>query len=226
MRTFVIGDIHGHLDQLKELVKFANIKPTDTLVTLGDYIDRGPDSKGVIDWLLNYKGKLVTLKGNHEEMMLIAKDNRNAVMMWIANGGGTTLASYGAEDFDDIPENHWDFMRNCRDYYSGDGFFCVHAYANPARSLDDQNWETARWTHLKEGSLPSWKPLTMICGHTAQTTGRVLSNGEDLYCIDTGVFVTGWLTCFEPATGKVWQAGWKDRKDNKRQTALKLSQTK
>jgi serine/threonine protein phosphatase 1 len=211
MRTFVIGDIHGYLEQLVGLVDFVGIKPTDTLVTLGDYIDRGPHSKGVIDWLINYRGKLVPLKGNHEELMIAAKDYEAVKGIWLSNGGGTTLESYGTTTLDSIPEEHWKFMASCRDYHHGNGFFCVHAYADPAKDFKDQNWDTNRWTHLKSGNLPSWNPLTMICGHTAQKSGKVLSS-DHLHCIDTGVFRTGWLTCLEPETGKIWQVGWDGEK--------------
>ena len=98
MRTLVIGDIHGSLKALETLVEFVAPDETDTLVTLGDYIDRGPDSKGVIDFLTNYNdpATLITLKGNHEQMMENARDSQQERYFWLVNGGEATLDSFHA----------------------------------------------------------------------------------------------------------------------------------
>ena len=205
MRTFAIGDVHGEAETLRRLVESVPIGKDDLLVTLGDYIDRGPDSCEVISYLINYPGKLEALKGNHEEMMLIARNTREALPIWMANGGGKTLDSYHAASFDDIPEAHWEFLGRCKDYYDGGDFFCVHAWANPDKDLKDQDWNTARWCHL-DYWMRANKRL-MVCGHTPQLDGHPLFDKEKkIACIDTGGFRTGWITCLEPETGHYWQA--------------------
>jgi serine/threonine protein phosphatase 1 len=112
MRQFAIGDIHGCLTALQVLDKELAFGDGDTVVTLGDYVDRGPDSRGVIEFLLGLRKrcKLVALRGNHEIMMLMARNDRSLLVNWVACGGGATLDSYGAAGFHDIPGTHWDFI--------------------------------------------------------------------------------------------------------------------
>src|SRR5689334_11414198 len=116
MRLLAIGDIHGNLKALDTLLATIALQPEDVLVTLGDYVDRGPDSRGVLDRLieLNRSAQLIALRGNHDELMLQARDGEERRMWWTC-GGKNTLASYGCPVLDDeqlrkIPDNHWHFL--------------------------------------------------------------------------------------------------------------------
>jgi serine/threonine protein phosphatase 1 len=128
----VIGDIHGCAAELKTLLNKLPLTPESTVVFLGDYIDRGPDSRQVVETILTLRGycTVVTLLGNHEEMFLnFLKDRRSAAAgLFIYNGGGSTLASYADERGRyDIPELHIQFFRSLLLSYRAPGFFFVHA---------------------------------------------------------------------------------------------------
>src|SRR5437870_3329448 len=99
MRTLAIGDIHGCLRAFDLLLATVCPEPDDLLVTLGDYVDRGPDSKGVLERLIDLQGRcrLVALMGNHDIMMVQARDDPQAFRNWLECGGKQTLESYGAE---------------------------------------------------------------------------------------------------------------------------------
>jgi serine/threonine protein phosphatase 1 len=96
-RTIAIGDIHGCLDALAALIDAIGPGPEDTLITLGDHIDRGPDSRGVLDRLiaLSRHCRLVPLQGNHEELLLDALRDITTLRRWLTLGGVETLRSYG-----------------------------------------------------------------------------------------------------------------------------------
>src|SRR5262249_35721949 len=123
MRTLAIGDVHGCLVALQALLRLVAPAEGDVLVALGDYVDRGPDSKGVLDCLVElYDAELlVPLCGNHDEMMVEANLGHDRGL-WLSCGGRETLASYGHEVFertyDRVPARHWRFLEDeCRDYY-------------------------------------------------------------------------------------------------------------
>lgn len=209
-RLLAIGDIHGCLTALETLAKFVPIADDDLLVTLGDYVDRGPNTREVLDWLIKryQQGRLVPLFGNHEIMMLQARDDEGLVRMWVNVGGANVLASYGlrsADDLWDIPESHWQFIEHeTRPFYETDTHFFVHAGALPDRQLSEQPDEVLFWNRF-DSPRRHQSGKTMICGHTAQKSGRPLDVGHAV-CIDTWVYDGGWLTCLEPATGNYWQA--------------------
>ena len=94
MRNLAIGDIHGCYRSLAALESFANFMPDDRIITLGDYVDRGPDSKSVIEWLIerDANANLIGLRGNHELMMLAAMQSERHLDEWLACGGDTVLS--------------------------------------------------------------------------------------------------------------------------------------
>src|SRR5262249_39324060 len=126
MRVLAIGDIHGCLGPLDDLLEWVNPTPDDLIIALGDYVDRGPDTRGVLDRLIALKvsgRKLVCLRGNHEIMMLEAwRGGRDDKKQWLSVGGVQTLGSYGTlpgktGTFETIPREHWDFIKyNLLDY--------------------------------------------------------------------------------------------------------------
>lgn len=96
-RIIAIGDIHGHATALAALVELVRPRHNDVLVTLGDYVDRGPDTMGVLDQLieLQHRCQFIPLMGNHEEMMLGAREGRSDFAFWMKFGGDAALDSYG-----------------------------------------------------------------------------------------------------------------------------------
>ena len=145
MRNLAVGDIHGCFRALTTLAASVPFRPDDTLITLGDYVDRGPDSQAVIDWLLAYgrRGNLVALRGNHEVMMLDARDSGEALRRWVGCGGDAALASYtpleDAGRLADVPDAHWEFLeQQTRAWFETPTHFFVHANAYPDCPLDEQ----------------------------------------------------------------------------------------
>jgi len=206
MRQFAIGDIHGCLDALTRLDRELGFQAADTVVTLGDYVDRGPDSRGVIEYLieLGTRCKLIALRGNHEVMMLRARYDRSATVGWVSCGGNQTLDSYHAATFDDIPEAHWKFLESTIPYHEAERDFFVHANVYHSRPLAEQPDHMLYWEFLEQPS-PHISGRRMICGHTAQKSGIPLDLGHAV-CIDTYAHGGGWLTCLETLTNDYWQA--------------------
>ena len=205
-RHFAIGDIHGCITALTTLVDFVELRADDTIVTLGDYVDRGPDSRAVMDFIINLgqTHQLVALRGNHEIMMLDAREKDSWLRPWLSYGGEETLQSYGGS-FDDVPDTHIDFLENkLQPYYESETHIFVHANLAPDVALADQSDAALFWQKYKDPA-PHSSGKTMVCGHTAQQSGMPLSNGHSV-CIDTWAHGDGWLTCLEVGSGTVWQA--------------------
>jgi serine/threonine protein phosphatase 1 len=151
-RVIAIGDVHGCAEALRTLLEIIRPRRDDTLIPLGDCIDRGPESRQVIDELLALRDKcrLVPLLGNHEEMMLNYLDGKPQPDEWQQCGGAETLTSYGAErDPASIPAAHVDFVRAWGDCFETETHFFVHASYEPERPLATQHWQTMRWQSLK-----------------------------------------------------------------------------
>jgi serine/threonine protein phosphatase 1 len=234
MRLLAIGDIHGCLRAFTTLLDLVALQPDDQIITLGDYVDRGPDSRGVLDRLvaLYDTGQLSPLRGNHDVMMLGAREIPDP--FWLGFGGAATLLSYGKtrEEIDEVlahqwtfdtlleavPPRHWQFLaHDCRRYYESEHHFFVHGWADPHLPLDEQSDDTLYWEKLNEPSQ-HMSGKVMVCGHTRQKSGEPLDLGSTI-CIDTNVYEGGWLTCLEVQTGRLWQAnekgqtrkGWLDQ---------------
>jgi serine/threonine protein phosphatase 1 len=214
-RTLAVGDIHGCTRALDRLLADVNPCGDDTVVTLGDYVDRGPDSKGVLDRLLDLQTRvrLVPLRGNHEQMFVAARLLGEDRYLWLSCGGEATLDSYGTPGrsghFDDVPERHWEFLEwACGNWYDEcPTHFFVHANAYPHAPLDAQPDSELFWQpFLDRGPHVSGK--IMVCGHTQQRSGVPLNVGHAV-CIDTWAYGGGWLTCLEVETGRLWQANQK-----------------
>ncbi len=209
MRTLALGDIHGCLTALTTVLDAASLTNDDRLITLGDYVDRGPDSRGVIDWLIERKstvGNLIALRGNHDMMMLAARECQG-VADWLSVGGRETLASYGEPiRVENVPAEHWQFLEaDCRDYFELDDCFFVHGNVDPQLPLEEQSPLVLHWEKCHDPQ-PHISGKTMICGHTAQKSGLPLNMGHAI-CLDTWVYdPAGWLTCLNVDSGEYWQA--------------------
>jgi len=211
MRTFAIGDIHGCSHAFDLLLAAIELQPDDLLITLGDYVDRGPDSKGVLDRLIALQSTacLVALRGNHEVMMLEAREDVTRALQWARVGGIETLESYGALGINnllqDVPAAHWKFMEEtCVPYYETDTHFFVHANAYYDMPLAEQPEEMLYWQTFGRGAAHV-SGKTMICGHTSQKSGLPVNYGHSI-CLDTWAYGNGWLTCLDVMTGQLWQA--------------------
>jgi serine/threonine protein phosphatase 1 len=208
-RVIAIGDIHGCSAALDAVLAEAKPRRGDLVVTLGDYIDRGPDSRGVIERLLTLRREveLAPILGNHEELLLTILDGQHYMLGdWLAFGGLATLDSYQTENPADIPEEHIQFLRTCAPIVELPTTFFVHAGYLPRKPLAKQPAEILRWEPLRQ-PLPKRhrSGKTCICGHTAQKSGEILNAGH-LLCIDTWVYGDGWLTALEVYSGRIWQA--------------------
>ncbi len=210
MAHYAIGDIHGCLTALEHVVSSLPLNDDDTLVLLGDYVDRGPDSRGVIEWALNYEGpaRLVALRGNHEVMMLDAREHPEKFFSWQHFGGEETLHSYAFKDGSDwaqcIPDSHWQFLEDTLPYFATDEHIYVHASVKPKVPLQDQNDRMLYW---KKNTKP--KPYKtgqlVICGHTTQYGGEIGDFGHTV-CLDTYAYGDQWLTCLNVDSMEYWQA--------------------
>ncbi len=212
--TLAIGDIHGCLTALDALLDFVQPQPDDLVVTLGDYVDRGPDSKGVLDRLIELRGRcrLVALHGNHEIMMLEASHGADGFREWCNCGGKQALESYGPFlDWDTflerIPRQHWRFLSDdCVSFHETDTHFFVHANVYADTPLAEQPDHMLFWESLVETwSRPHESGKIMVCGHTQQRSGQPLNLGHAV-CIDTCAYAGGWLTCLDVETGMYWRA--------------------
>jgi serine/threonine protein phosphatase 1 len=207
-RTIAVGDIHGCSVALASLVKVIQPEQNDLLVVLGDYIDRGPDSRGVIEQLISLgrRCRLVALLGNHEEMLLTARADAGALSFWLKGEGTTTFESYGLDGgLDLIPEEHWRFLGDCRDYFETEGHIFVHANYLPHLPMNRQPKQFLRWEHLDRlWAKVHYSGKTVLVGHTSQKTGEILDLGF-LKCIDTYCHGGKWLTALEINSGQFWQ---------------------
>ena len=191
MSLIAIGDIHGCAKTLDELLDRLSPTADDHLVFVGDYIDRGPDSKGVIDRLLELRKEIecTFLRGNHEVFFLNHFSNRREDSeIWHLNGGVQTLKSYTSPQNEVvIPDDHFEFISNTKMYLDTPGYFFVHAGLQPNMSVVDNlahsTEKTFLWDrHHYSARFLAWeKPV--ICGHTPHPDPI---NHPQLISIDTG----------------------------------------
>jgi serine/threonine protein phosphatase 1 len=197
MGLIAVGDLHGCARTLEALLESLAATPDDHLVFIGDYVDRGPDSRGVLNRLLKLeadaaagRGPACTfLRGNHDQMMIdyIDTGGRNLVL-WRMNGGLSTIANYVNRAGDlDVPPEHLDLLRRTQILLDTDEFTFVHAGLDPdvtiAENVADADPRVALWTreHL-DADLSLWEK-TVVCGHTPV---QQPINRKELIAIDTG----------------------------------------
>lgn len=211
--TFVVGDIHGCLDEVNRMLDGLDLGSSDSLVFLGDYVDRGPDSRGVIDRLLRLRTegiRCVFLKGNHEDMFLGYLGGRgHHGDVFIQNGGDATLRSYGvsrpspARARTAVPPDHLDFLQSLALQYRHGRFLCTHAGVDPRRPLESQSEEELLW--VREAFLfhPHPFPYTIVFGHTPQR--EVLVDLPYKIGLDTGLVYWNKLSCLELNECRLYQ---------------------
>jgi serine/threonine protein phosphatase 1 len=206
-RVLVVGDIHGCRHELDVLLAGLAPGAGDTLVFLGDYVDRGPDVHGVIERLLAVADdrtiRSIFLRGNHEDMLLayLGRDGQYGEA-FLANGGDVTLRSYGVEGrgtpgrFEAaLPRRHLDFILATRLLHVEGDFVMAHAGVDPNRALDAQETHDLLWIRDEFIARPHGLGKTVIFGHTPMAD--VLVDLPYKIGIDTGCVYGGMLTALE-----------------------------
>lgn len=213
-KLYVIGDIHGNINALTYLMSHINPDHQDTLVFVGDYIDRGEDSYAVIEYLLELQqgfGNAVFLLGNHEKMLLDSMDDQPEPMywkrQWLKNGGGQTLASYEQHGFKAIPRTHLDFYLNLLPYYETDDYIFTHATPSEHTDIDHQSEQNLLWSrptarHYEYG-YRHVSGKVVVTGHTPRFD--IPTRLAHLIMVDTGSGKGGGLTALELTTMKYAQ---------------------
>lgn len=211
MYQWAIGDIHGCSLALGTLLSYIRPSEEDLVVTIGDYVDRGPDSKGVIEQLLalSSRCRLISLLGNHEELMLHARKKKNLYAAWYSTQGGKeTLDSYAELGspgrLRDVPGSHWAFLEQCRDSFETPTHLFAHAIVDPHLTLSEQPAPLLRWERF-HNARPHHSGKVLVCGHTPQRSFRPRNVGFAVN-IDTFVHGNGWLTALDTVTGRIVQA--------------------
>jgi len=232
-RLLAVGDIHGYADKLAELLDIVKPTEQDKVVFIGDYIDRGPDSRGVIEQLVAFKQEFpdtVFLRGNHEQMLInwVEQEDSSSREMFLMNGGQATIDSYGY-GLEDISKEHMEFIWATQLYHletvveiddstydiSEQDFLFAHAGVKPKRPLEEQVPEDLLW--IREPFIRSPRPMgdtIVVHGHTP--TENVPSKAPYRIAVDSRVYIKGpikhssramggKLTCCDVLTRQIWQ---------------------
>ncbi|HVK62807.1 MAG TPA: metallophosphoesterase family protein [Bdellovibrionales bacterium] len=209
-RTIAVGDIHGCSMELSRLIEVLSLTANDTVVFLGDYIDRGPDSKGVIDLIVDLRDKcnVVTLKGNHEAMFIdfLESPESAGAGLFVLNGGSATLASYAGERGSFVlPESHIKFLYDLKLTFETDTHFFVHAGVplKPLNELDEQAEETTLlWSRQPFLSTTQKWEKVIVHGHTPVNDVEVKPNRIN---VDTGCVYDNHLSAIELPSGRIYR---------------------
>lgn len=221
-RLYVVGDIHGCREETSVLLSYlrhtAQVGERDLVIFIGDYIDRGPDSRGVVDLLLNFRrecAESIFLGGNHEEMLRswLGRGGSNG-QAFVPNGGRETLLSYGVplteiEGVEPaaletrLPPGHLEFFLNLEPMVAVGGYVFVHAGIDPLEDLDHQSAEDVFW--IRDAFIRNTHRLdeTVVFGHTPWED--VLFHLPWKIGIDTGLVYGNMLTCVELMNGHLFQ---------------------
>jgi len=203
-RLLAIGDIHGCLDELEAIIRQVEPRENDRFVFLGDYIDRGSDTPGVVEYLIEFAKQTVSvfLLGNHEDLLLkFLFENDRTFVDWSV-GGQATLDQYKESVFRGIPRRHMDFFRSLLPYYETDRFIFVHAGLKPPLPPKGQKLKDLLWIR-NEYTTFDWGK-TIVNGHNIRSKPLI---SPHRICIDTGAYTTeGYLTCCDVLTGQCWKS--------------------
>jgi len=209
MRRLAIADIHGCACTFRKLVEEElNVSAKDQLYLLGDYINKGPDSKGVLDYLFHLQSAyphIEILRGNHDQLMLDARKDNEHYEKWKSQGGDATLQSFGVSSPGQIPENYYDLLQSLKYWEETDDFMLVHAgFDFREKDIFDHREAmlTIREMHVKKEMINGKR---LVHGHVPQSlvsfTSK-LSYQWDEISIDTGCVYTdrqgmGYLTALD-----------------------------
>jgi serine/threonine protein phosphatase 1 len=224
--TFAIGDVHGCFDKLEALLLACDRVRAGRevrYVFIGDYIDRGPDARKVIDFLMHKqrseRSRFICLRGNHEQMLIVAaaegRSDRD-LMTWWANGGEQTLDSYGVNDPSSLPAPHLEWIKALPLMFADQKRLFVHAGIRPGIAISDQTEDDLLWIREPFLSSKASHDTFVVHGHTP-TKSRLPDLRSHRLNLDTGACFGGELTaaaftdqrarplCFINSLGAVWQ---------------------
>lgn len=230
-RTFAIGDIHGCADELDTLLTAIAPQAGDVLCFLGDYVDRGPASRHVIDLLLQVRqgpADCIFLRGNHEDMLIdfLGMDGGRFGDMYLENGGAPTLRSYGLAPrrspdlIASMPPRHVEFIASLTFVAEVGNVLCVHAGLRPSLALDRQRPEDLLWIREEFYGQPHRFGRIVIYGHTPR---RVVEIAPPYRIgLDTGLVYGGSLSCLHLEDAEVWQVARHARQVTRESIAERL----
>lgn len=217
VRKFAISDIHGCLQSFKALLNRIELQKEDELYLLGDYVDRGPDSKGVIDQIIKLRAAGHTvhcLMGNHENAMIQARTDDEVLDTWLRWGGQATLASFNIHSpfgIQDIPQQYWSFLESLEYYLEVDNYLLVHGgfnfevkdpFGDTQAMMYIRNWYHQMNTQWLDGRI-------IVHGHTPTEKTTIKERRRYLE--------------FSPALGIDNGCGFLDRPDHGRLCAFELN---
>jgi serine/threonine protein phosphatase 1 len=225
LRVYAIGDVHGRFDLLQVLTAkieadlSAAPASKSVEIFLGDYVDRGPQSRDVVEWLIAappLADRRICLLGNHEDMLLQALADPSELMLWLFNGGDATLASYGVQSVPPspiglhaacvaaIPASHREFFAALPRTAEFGSYLFVHAGIDPSRPLEDQDPQDLVWIREPFLNADTDFGRIVVHGHTPVAAADFRPNRIN---IDTGAVFSDQLTCLvlEGATQRLLQ---------------------
>lgn len=216
-RRIVIGDVHGHYDALKSLLKEVAPQQNDQIYFLGDLIDRGSQSAQLVEFVI--QNNYPCLLGNHEQMLIEAvgygEINSQLFQAWLYSGGHSTILSYNNK----IPQEHIDWFKKLPLYLDLGDIWLVHAGVDPTLTLDEQTSEEFCWIRepFHRSTKPYFPDKLIVTGHTITFTlpgvkpGKIAA-GPGWLNIETGAYhpKSGWLTALDLTEEQVYQFNTQD----------------
>ncbi|HEV2833010.1 MAG TPA: metallophosphoesterase family protein [Hanamia sp.] len=189
-RIFAIGDIHGCNEAFKKMLfEKIKIEKTDDIYCIGDYIDRGPDSKGAIDTIIRLREKgyqIRTLRGNHEQMMMDSGQSKENFVHWYINGGNKTLESFNVDSYFEMQETYKSFFQNTEYFIESGDYIFVHAGLNFSKNNIFEDKEAMLWVRDFSRYQPVLQNRILIHGHTPISLKKIKSQTGNCINIDGG----------------------------------------
>ncbi len=189
-RIFAISDIHGCSKTFEKLLLHElQIRKSDKIYCIGDYIDRGPDSKGVIDFIISLRASgynIYTLRGNHEQMMMDSEKSEEDFAHWYTNGGNTTLLSFGIDLYSEIPAIYKSFFSNTKLCIQTGQYIFVHAGLNFYNNDIFEDKEAMLWIRTFNSYQNALGTKKLIHGHTPASLEVIVKQQGNCINIDGG----------------------------------------
>lgn len=189
-RIFAIGDVHGCSRTFAAMLfDKMQIQKADQIYCIGDYIDRGHDSKGVIDIILKLRAdgySIYTLRGNHEQMMLDAFTVEEAMDVWQKNGGDETLKSFGIDSLNNLPDRYLSFLMKTEFFLEKGNYIFAHAGLNFKNEHIFEDKEAMLWIRDFDRFQPSLENRLLIHGHTPEPLSYIINQKGNCINIDGG----------------------------------------